>query len=435
LLYETPEEYPITPSTNSENLLKIIEAAKIHGREVLTEFESKKFLEAYGIPVVNTFIAKTEKEAINHANKIGYPVVMKILSHSITHKTDVNGVLLNINSDSQVETSFREMVNRIEGLYPGKVDGVTIQRMVQGGYELFIGSKKDPQFGSVILFGTGGINIELFKDTIVDFPPLNQAIAHRMIEQTKAYNMLLHGYRGRPPSDIRQVEESLIKFSQLIIDYPQIKEVDINPFLANEEGVIALDARIVLDHSENNQQSYTYEHLIISPYPRRYVKKQKTGTGESVLFRPVRPEDEPKLRRLFESFSNETMRYRFFQIIREISHKSLSRYCNIDYAREITIVSEKQEENENLITGMVSLVVEPDGENAEFSIVVGDPWQNKGLGSLMVDYIIQVADDMRLKTLFGEILRKNYKMKHIVTSKGFEIEPLDDETFIAQLRI
>jgi acetyltransferase len=421
LLYETPEEFPIGQITNKESLLKIIKEAKENERDVLTEPESKKFLEAYGIPTATANIAKTELEAVEVARKIGYPIVMKILSPSITHKTDVNGVLLNIGSDSQVINSFNELVNRTERLQLEKVDGVTVQPMIRGGYELFFGSKKDPQFGSIILFGSGA--------------PLNQTLARRMIEQTKAYKILLKGHRGRPPANIRLVEEALLRFSQLVIDYPQIKEIDVNPIIAHENEIIALDARIFLDSSKDSTQTHTHEHLIISPYPRRYINTQLLSNGEPVLLRPVRPEDESNLRKLFNSFSEDTMRFRFFQVIREISHKSLSRYCNIDYDREIVIVSEKKENNSRLINGMVSLVVEPDGESAEFAIVVGDPWQNKGLGSLMFDYIIQVGIDMGLKRIFGEILKNNYKMKHIVGSRGFEIEPLDEETCIAKLEL
>jgi len=436
LLYETPEEMPTSLSANRECLQRIMEMASKEGREVLTEPESKEFLEIYGIPTAKAYVARTPDEAASIASRIGFPVVMKILSSELTHKTDVDGVILNVTSESQVRRCFEELMKRVKRWHPSiKIEGVTVQPMFSGGYELIIGSKRDPQFGSVIIFGTGGIGVELFNDISVGFPPLNQTLARRMIEQTKAYKIFSEEFRGRPPVNIRLLEEALVRFSQLVADFPQIREADVNPLLVDEKSVTALDARIVIDLNKVSAEVQSYEHLIIRPYPRKYVTRRTLKDGEEVLLRPIKPEDEPLIAELFQTFSEETMRLRFFQVAREISHQTLTRYCNIDYDREMAIVAELTESGKRRIAGMVRLIVEPDGESGEVAVVIGDPWQNRGLGTMMFDYIIEISKDMGLKRVFGEILAENTKMMHICNTRGFEIKPIDEETYLATLEL
>ncbi len=436
LLYETPEELPVDTPINRDVLEGIIRNAAREEREVLTEPESKRFLEAYGIPTVKAHIAKTVDEALRIASRIGYPVTLKILSPQITHKSECGGVALNLNTDLEVERAFKEIIKNVKGRFPSAIiNGVTVQRMIQtNGYELIIGSKRDPHFGSVIILGAGGVNVELYNDVAVEFPPLNQTLAKRMIEQTRIYRFL-RGYRGRKPVNLKLLEEILVRFSQLIIDFPQIKEADINPLIIDEEKALALDARIIIDRESVFKKIQPYKHLIIKPYPKRYVSKWRMKDGREVLLRPIKPEDEPLIRKLFETFSEETMRFRFFQIIREISHETLARYCNIDYDREMTIVAEIREGGERRIIGMVRLVVEPDLERGEIAIVIGDPWQNLGLGTKMLDYIIDIGRDMNLKMIFGEILAENTRMIHLCYKRGFRIEKLDEETYIATIKL
>ncbi|MEM2110832.1 MAG: bifunctional acetate--CoA ligase family protein/GNAT family N-acetyltransferase [Candidatus Bathyarchaeia archaeon] len=436
LLYETPEEIPISFPSDKTRLQKILETAAKEEREVLTEAESKGFLEVYGIPTAKAYVAKSIEEAVSVSSKIGFPVVMKILSPQVTHKTDVDGVILNVASASHVKKAFTELVERVKKRNPSlKIEGVTVQPMITNGYELMMGSKRDPQFGSVIIFGTGGTSIELFKDISVSFPPLNQTLARRMIESTRAYKLLSEGFRGRPPINIRLLEETLVKFSQLIIDFPQIKEADVNPLKVDEKSVVALDARIVLDLNKVSAEIQPYEHLIIRPYPKKYVTQSKLRDGREVLLRPIKPEDEPLLVELFKTFSEETMRFRFFQVIKEISHQTLAKYCNIDYDREMVIVAELSDNGKRCLVGMVRLVVEPDGESGEVAVVVGDPWQNRGIGTKMFDYIIEISKDMGLKRIFGEILAENTKIMHICCSRGFEIKSIDEETYLATLNL
>jgi acetyltransferase len=436
LLFETPEELSIELSANRERLEKILKKAAKQNRGILTEPESKEFLEAYGIPTAQAHVAKTADEAVKAASKIGYPVVLKVLSSDVTHKTDVGGVVLNIASELEVRRCFKELVKCVERQLPSaKIEGVTVQPMISNGYELMLGSKRDSQFGSIIVFGTGGIGVEVFKDISVGFPPLNQTLARRIIEQTKAYKMLKEGFRGKPPANLRLLEEVLVRFSQLIIDYPQIIEVDVNPILLNEKEATALDARIIIDLEWEEKPTQRFKHLIIRPYPRKYVAARKMRDGKDVVLRPVRPEDEPFLVELFKSFSEQTMRLRFFRVIKETTHETLARYCNIDYEREMVMVAELTEQGSRRITGMVRLVVQPDGESGEVAVVVGDPWQNRGLGSELFGYIIEAAKDMGLKSLFGEILAENTKMTHICYKKGFEVKRVDEETCLATLKL
>jgi len=436
LLYETPEELSISMTVDKRRLREILKEVSKEGREILTEPESKEFLEVYGIPASKIYIAKTAKQAVSIASKLGYPVVLKILSPQITHKTDFDRFVLEVDSESQIERCFEDLINRVKKQDSTiKIEGLTVQPMIKKkGYELIIGSKKDPLFGSVIIFGTGMSGAELFNDISVGFPPLNQTLARRMIEQTKVYK-LLTGYRNGRPANMRLLEEILVKFSQLIIDFPQIREADMNPLAIDADKAVVLDARIIIDQNLVFTKTQPYEHLVIKPYPTKYITERVIRDGKGVLLRPIKPEDEPLIVDLFRTFSEETMRFRFFQIIKEISHETLVRYCNIDYNREISIVAERIEEGSRKIIGMVRLVVEPDGERGEIAVVVGDPWQNLGLGSKMLDYIIDISKDFGLKTIFGEILAENTKIIHLCNKKGFEIKPLDEENYIATLNL
>jgi len=433
LLYETPEELAIGLSADKNRLQAILERSTKEGRRFLTEPESKEFLEAYGIPTARAYIAKTPEEAASLGSKIGYPVAMKILSPQIAHKSDLGGVVLRIASQAEIEKCFRDLINHVKSHDPTiKIEGVTVQPMIKkDGYELMIGAKKDPLFGAVVIFGTGGINLELFNDIAVEFPPLNQTLARRMMEQTKAYKML-GGYTGRRPANMRLLDEILVRFSQLIIDFPQFREVDINPIVIDENDAVALDARIMIE-DRVLPEVQPYGHLVIKPYPTKYTTTYAMRDGGEVLLRPIRPEDEPLVAGLFRTFSEETMRFRFFQVIKEISHDTLSRYCNIDYDREISIVAEKIDEGSRKIIGMVRLIVEPDGERGEIAVVVGDPWQNFGLGSKLLDYIIEISKDTGLKTLFGELSAENTKIIHLCRKRGFEIKRMDEENCLAVL--
>jgi len=436
LLYETPEELPVDVVPPKRPLMVIMRNAAMENREILTEAEAKTLLEYYDFPVVKTLVAHTADEAAASASQIGYPVVLKILSPQIVHKTDAGGVVLDINSEAELRESYELIVKRAKEYNPdAEILGVTVQPMIKKkGYEVIIGAKHDPIFGPVILFGMGGIGVELFKDFAIGLPPLNQTLAERIIEETKVYQ-LLKGYRNVPPANIKLLEEILVRFSQMLVDFPQLKEVDINPLFINEKEAFALDARIVIDKERVFTKMRPHEHLVISPYPKKYEALWKFRDGRTVLLRPIKPEDEPLWLEMFKNFSEESIRYRFFQIIKETPHEVRIRYCNIDYDREIAIVPELTEEGRRKILGVVRLIIEPDGKSGEIAFIVADPWQGLGLGTKMVDYMIEICKDRELETIYGIMLPDNQRAISLMKKMGFAIKYQDDGTVKATLNL
>ncbi|MEM2463416.1 MAG: GNAT family N-acetyltransferase [Candidatus Bathyarchaeia archaeon] len=429
LLYETPEELPVDISPPRRPVLVAMRNAVLENRDLLTEAEAKKLLEYYNLPVVKTYVAKNADEAAQRASQIGYPVVLKILSPQITHKTDAGGVALDLNSEAEVREAFERIIKNAKGYNPNaEILGVTVQPMIKKrGYEVIIGAKKDPIFGPVILFGMGGIGVELFKDYAIGIPPLNQTLARRLMEETRVYQ-LLRGYRNMPPANIKLLEEILVRFSQMIVDFPQIKEVDINPLLINEKDAYVLDARIAVDKDLVFQKVEPHQHLVISPYPKKYETLWKLRDGRTVLLRPIKPEDEPLWLEMFQNFSEESIRYRFFQIIKDTPHEVRVRYCNIDYDREIAIVAELNDGGRRRILGVVRVSLEPDRKKGEIAFIVADPWQGLGLGTKMVDYAIEIAKDMGVETLYAIMLPDNYQAINLTRKMGFTLQSQEDGT-------
>jgi acetyltransferase len=417
--YETPAERDINISPKHKKTVDAIVAKALEKkRYLLNEGESKTFLDMYGIPTTKPYAAESEEDAVKQAERVGNPVVMKILSPEITHKSDVGGVTVDLQCEEAVREAYKTMMETVKKNAPeAEIMGVTIQKMVsQKGVELILGSKKDAVFGSVILFGMGGIYTELFKDRSIGFPPLNQVLIHRIIEKTKAYT-LLKGFRNIPPANLQKLEETMITFSQMIIDHPEIKEVDINPLIINKDEIIAVDARIILDKKPKGKP-----HLIIAPYPTHFVKKVKLKDGTEVLLRPIKPEDEYLWLDMFKTFSEQTVRYRFFRIIRDTPHEMRTRYCNNDYDREVGIVAELEEEGKRRFLGVSRLIVEPGSQDsAEFAMVVSDKWHRQGLGTEFMKQTIYVARHKKLKKIHGVVLKDNLPMMNLVKEFNFRI--------------
>jgi len=436
LLYETPEELPVDILKPMRPLMVIVRNVARENRELFTEAEVKKFLEHYDIPMVRTLTAKTADDAVNKASQIGYPVALKILSPQIIHKTDAGGVVLDIDSEAQLRQSFDLVMKRAHEYNPeAEIHGVTIQPMVKkDGYEVIIGAKTDPIFGPVVLFGMGGIGVEVFKDFSVGLPPLNQTLARRIIEETKVYQ-LLKGYRNNRPANLKLLEEIMVRFSQMLVDFPQIKEVDINPLFINEKEALALDARIAIDKERATRRFEPHEHLVISPYPKKYETFWKLRDGRTVLLRPIKPEDEPMWLEMFQRFSEESIRYRFFQIISETPHEVRVRYCNIDYDREIAIVAELTENGQRKILGVVRLNIEPNGKTGEIAFIVADPWQQLGLGSKMLDYMLEICKDRNLETVYGIMLPDNVRAINLMKKMGFTVQSEEDGAVKATLSL
>ena len=429
LLYETPEELPVDAAPPKRPIMVIMRNAAMENRELLNEAEAKKLLEYYDFPVVKTAVAKTPDEAAAIALQIGYPVVLKILSPQIVHKTEAGGVILDINSEAELREAFECIMERAKNYNPNaEILGVTVQPMVKKrGYEIIIGAKTDPLFGPVILFGMGGIGVELFKDFSVGLPPLNQTLVRRLMEETKVYQ-LLKGYRNVPPANLKLLEELIVRFSQLLIDFPQLKEVDINPLLIDEKDAVIIDARIVIDREKIFQKIEPHQHLVISPYPKKYETLWRMRDGRTVLLRPIKPEDEPLWLEMFRNFSEESIRFRFFQIIKDTPHEVRVRYCNIDYDREIAIVAELTENGQRKILGVVRVSLEPDRKSGEIAFIVADPWQGLGLGTKMVDYTIEICKEVGVETLYAIMLPDNHRAINLTKKMGFALKYQEDGT-------
>ncbi len=436
LLYETPEELPVDSVPPKRPLMVIMKNVAKENREILTEVEAKQLLEYYNIPVAKTLVAKTIDEAVWSASQICYPVVLKILSPQIVHKTDVGGVILDINSEKDLRKAFDDIIQRAKEHYPeAEIQGVTVQPMIKKkGYEVILGSKTDSLFGPIILFGMGGIGVELFKDFAIGIPPLNQTLARRIMEETKVYQ-LLKGYRNMPPANLKLLEEIMVRFSQMIVDFPQLKEVDINPLLIDEKEAIALDARIVIDKELVFSKLEPHQHLVISPYPKKYEALWKLRDGRTVLLRPIKPEDEPSWLEMFQNLSEKSLRNRFFNVIKDAPHEMRVRYCNIDYDREIAIVVEITEDMRKKIVGVVRVPIEPNGKKGEIAFIVADPWQGLGLGSKMVDHVIEICKDKKLETIYAIMMNDNHNAINLVRKMGFNIEDLGNCTLKGTLNL
>ena len=431
-LYETPV---LSDGANSfgqaeAQAKSFLEKNRASGRIILTDAESKHVLALYGILTVDTRLASSESQAVECAEVLGYPVVLKLNSETITHKSDVGGVKLNLESREDVAKAFRE----IEAAVPEKAGdghflGVTVQPMVKAeGYELILGSTVDAQFGPVILFGSGGRMVEVYGDRALALPPLNTTLAVRLMEQTKIYRAL-HGIRGARAVNMAALENTLIRFSRLIIEQHWIKEVDINPLLASPDHVIALDARIVLQ-----DLGLTEDQLprpAIRPYPAQYISPWQTKNGMRVLIRPIRPEDEPAMARFHGTLSDLSVYLRFFHMEKlssRVAHSRLLRKCFIDYNREMALVAERLNPNgtQPEIMAVGRLTRAPSTREAEVAVLVADQFQNCGLGSELLGRLIQVGRDEKLERITATILPENMTMRALVARHGFEVVKSDD---------
>jgi acetyltransferase len=405
------------------------------GQNVLSELESKQILSAYGIPTTRMVVAMSPQEAIAAAKEIGYPVVLKLHSETITHKTDVGGVKLNLGDDAAVSRAYQAIEKSVaEKAGKEHFAGVSVQPMIRkNGYELILGSSLDPQFGPVILFGAGGQLVELFKDKALGLPPLNSTLARRMMEQTIIFKAL-QGVRGRKPVDLEALEFMVVRFSQLVVEHPLIREIDINPLVASPDGCLALDARVIL-HGVDADLSKLPE-LAIRPYPRHYVSTWTLKNGTPVVLRPIRPEDEPLLVKFHEGLSDRSVYFRYMEALKltkRIAHERLSRMCFINYDREMAFVAERTADDGALpeILGVARMIKEHATNDAEFSMIISDQWQNQGLGAQFLKKLIQVAKDEKLDNLHSEIVSENEHMKRLCGNLGFSMRPSEGENLIA----
>jgi acetyltransferase len=431
-LYETPKDIPVEFSLNRKKIRNEFSSIVKNRQEILSEENSKRLLEAYGIPVSMPVPASTEAEAVRLANQIGYPVVFKINSPDITHKTDVGGVIIDINSDQTARSSFKLMMATVKERKPdAKIEGVTVQKMIKikDSIELILGIKKDAVFGTVILVGAGGVTAELFGDRSLGFPPLNERLARRMLEDLKI-SPLLKGYRGKPPVSIDKLIEAMIRLSYIAADYPEITELDINPLLAGPQGVFALDARIAVDLDSSAGKADKYSHLALKPYPEEFVSDKITVDGKNILLRPIKPEDEPLWFELLGGCSKESLYSRFRYFFHWDTHEVATRYCYIDYDREIAIVAEIEDEGKRKLIGVGRLISDPEHNTAEYAVLITDKWQNKDLGGVLTDYCMDIAKKWGVKKIYAQTTSDNRRMISLFKKRGFLIADGEGDTTV-----
>lgn len=426
-LYETPSLVAAEGDLPDQALAgRLIDKACRAGRTILTEYESKQLLHAYGIPTVETRAAATEDEAAQAAGEIGYPVVVKLLSETVTHKTDVGGVRLNLLDEGAVRRAYREIRSALlERRGAGHFLGVTVQPMIKHeGYELIVGSTLDPQFGPVLLFGLGGQLVEVFHDRALALPPLNTTLARRMMEQTRIF-AALEGVRGRRPVDLTALEGLLVRFSQLVIEQPRIKEIDINPLLASPERLVALDARVLIHPADVTEEQLP--RLAIRPYPAQHVSSWTTRDGAALTLRPIRPEDEPAMVEFHQRLSERSVYMRYFHMVslgQRVAHERLTRICFIDYDREMALVAEHTDPSTGAraIVAVARLSRMAGTNDGDMAIVVIDEFQRRGLGSELLRRLIQIGREERLERITADILAENREMQRVCEKLGFHLE-------------
>jgi acetyltransferase len=439
-LYETP-----VPSADPQDIASgrakahaLIESVKKSGRTILTEAESKELLTCYNIPTVVTKIAKTETEAAERAKEIGFPIVLKLYSETITHKTDVGGVQLNLKDEADVRRAFNAIQTACtEKAGAEHFQGVTVQKMVKlgEGYEIILGSSIDPQFGPVLLFGMGGQLVEVFKDKALALPPLNTTLARRMMETTKIYHAL-KGVRGRKSVNLAALEKLMVGFSQLVAEQHWIKEIDINPLFASASHLVALDARIILHDPKTKEDKLP--KLAIRPYPTQYVSSWKLKDKTPVTIRPIRPEDEPLLVKFHGTLSAESVYNRYFNQIkldRRVEHERLVQICFNDYDREMALVAESTDpvSGQPEILGVGRLSKARGRNEAEFALLINDKSQKQGLGMELLKRLLHIAHDEKLKRVTANILADNHAMQHVSRKAGFKVRhDRDGRDFIAE---
>jgi acetyltransferase len=422
-----PEAAPETFRPDIQTAKAIIKQTAAAKQTVITGAMARKFLECYGLAANPAYLAKTPHQAAVIAKKIGFPVAIKLEANGLLHKTEVGGVRLDLNNSSTVKKAFVQIKENAKTyLEPKDIEGITVEKMVSKKYELIVGAKSDPIFGPVIVFGMGGVAVEVFNDTAIGLPPLNMALAKILMEQTKIFT-LLKGYRGMPAANISELQFFLYKFSYLLADLPEIKEIDINPLAVDQNGALIVDAKIVLNPSID-KSAKAYSHLAILPYPKKYESHITIDGGQKVFLRPIMAEDEPRHRRFLADLSPDTKRFRFFGPV-DIDAKFARHFTQIDYDRETAIIAEIDCKGRFATIGVARLIENVLDKNAEFAIVVADAWQQKGLGKKLTDQMIKIARDRNYGKIYLNFLKDNVAIKSLLKKEGFKIAENEDNGY------
>jgi acetyltransferase len=434
LLMQMPEPLSHQLAPDVEGARMVIEGALQDKRKVLSEMESKALLSAFHIPVAQTMVARSPNEALLIAQQLGFPVVMKVNSRDITHKKDVGGVMLNLSNAQGVRAAYHEITENIKRNRPGAhMDGISIQPMIvkPNGRELMVGVTNDPVFGPVITFGAGGTTVEVMGDTQVSLPPLNFFLARDLISRTKVSN-LLGAFRHMPPADMEALEGVLLRVSEMVCELPMLMEMDINPLIVDEHGVLAADARVVVEFRQPSADRYA--HMAIYPYPTHLVNHWQLADGMDITIRPIRPEDAELEQEFVRNLSEQSRFFRFMNSVQELSQSMLVRFTQIDYSREMALLAVTEVNGIDVELGVTRFAINPDGESCEFALVIADQMHGKGLGQKLMAALMDAARSKGLKVIEGEVLKNNTDMLSLMDRLGFEVVTSADDDTVKSVR-
>ncbi len=461
LLQQVPTSLSEAHAPDLDAARGVLDAARAAGREVLTELDSKALLGAFRIPVNRTVLARDAEEAVGLAARIGYPVAMKVSSADVAHKSDVGGVVLNVRDAAEVRRQFAAILDAVQAARPGaRVEGVTLQAMKTSrhGRELYVGVFRDPRFGPVIAFGAGGTRVEVMRDATLEFPPLNAFLARSMIARTRVAQTLGE-FRGTPAIDVEALVSLLVRVSEMVCELPQIAEMDINPIIADGDGVVAVDGRVVLDRDTPRawvageaRPGPRHAHMAIVPYPAHMVSERTLRDGRRCRVRPIRAEDGEGLQRFVRGLSQQSRYFRFISTLTELTPRMLVRYTQIDYDRELALVATVAEDGSGdggghgggrgdardardagvgvgaeTIIAVVRYLLNPDRQSCEFAIAIADEFHGQGLGKMLMQAIIDAARDKGLQVIEGFVLAINAPMIGLMRSLGVRIETDADD--------
>ena len=434
LLLQTPESaLQLTPQ-ETEGAKMLIEAVLQERRKVLSEMESKAVLRAFRIPVAQTMVARTPTESLLLAEQIGFPIAMKVDSPDLIRKSDAGGVRLNITNALAVRNAYHDIIETVQKRHPeARINGVSIEPYLArpNGRELMIGVVRDPTFGPIITFGSGGTDVEIFSDRAVALPPLNRFLAQDLIRSTRAAK-LLGDYHNMPPICMEALEEVLLNISEMVCELPWLQELDLNPLIVDENGAIAADARIVIDYAATTGDRYS--HMAIHPYPAHLIQEWEQPDGRIVTIRAIRPEDSEMEQDFVKSLSDESKYYRFMDTLRELTQPMLVRFTQIDYDREMALIATiPNEHSKAQQIGVARYVTNPDGETVEFALAVADDWQKHGVGRKLMSCLIDVARQKGYRAVVGDVLTMNTKMFRLMSSLGFTIHPHPDDPAVKRV--
>ncbi len=434
LLMQMPEPLSDHQAPDVEGARMVIEGALLDKRKVLSEMESKALLSAFHIPVAQTMIARSPNEALLIAQQLGFPVVMKVNSRDITHKSDAGGVMLSLSNAQAVRAAYHDITENIKRNRPGAhMDGISIQPMIvkPNGRELMVGVTNDPVFGPVITFGAGGTTVEVMGDASVTLPPLNVFLVRDLINRTHV-SKLLGAFRHMPPADMDALESILLRVSEMVCELPMLMEMDINPLIVDEHGALAADARVVVQFRQPSADRYS--HMAIYPYPTHLVNRWQLADGTDITIRPIRPEDAGLVQAFVRNLSEQSRFFRFMNSVQELSQSMLIRFTQIDYSREMALIAVSEQSGVEVELGVARFAINPDGETCEFALVIADSMHGKGLGQKLMTALMDAARTKGMKIMEGEVLRNNADMLHLMQRLGFEVKTSEDDDSIKSVR-